>query len=149
MPLVFDRDPLSGGWFLIATMGWCETWNRNGEPLPPYWGFAVVDGRWVRAAIPEALWGTQSNLLVSYDWDDSSRDVQSTLPQRKISQAKRSDGKVFRIDPEAKAHCTRADRGDQGAAELDLGAYPTTDVRDTTEPTVAATNPNFARQAVE
>ena len=123
IPQVLDRDPASGRWFLIATMGWCETWNRNGEPLPPYWGFAVVDGRWVRAAIPDSLWGTRSNLLVSYDWDDSSRDVQSTLPQRKVSQAKRTDGKVFRIDPEVKAHCTRADRGDHGATELDLQAF--------------------------
>ena len=91
LPLLLERDPVTGAWWLVASTSECDFWQRNQEPQPPYWAFVTDGGRWRRAPVPEAYWGRLANLFVRYDFDDTDRVLRKTLAARKLAQRPEAD----------------------------------------------------------
>ena len=63
VPMVFDVDPDTGHWFVIATFYMCEDWYALGRPKLPYLQFVQTEGRWERVPLEEKFFGRESNLL--------------------------------------------------------------------------------------
>lgn len=64
VPMVFDRDPDTGEWFVIATFYVCRNWNPDRQPMSPYLQFQVHQGRWERVPLDPKLIGREANMLV-------------------------------------------------------------------------------------
>lgn len=65
VPMLLDRDPTTGQWFVVATFYSCTSWYDLGRPALPYTEFRLTDGRWVQGALTAALIGREANLLTS------------------------------------------------------------------------------------
>lgn len=63
VPMIFDVDPDTGQWFVIATFYMCDDWAALGKPKLPYVQFRVADGRWERAPLDDRFFGRQANML--------------------------------------------------------------------------------------
>lgn len=63
IPMVFDRDPQNGEWFLVTTFYTCEAWYRLGKPKLPYAEFRLRNGRWEKVPLSPQLIGRESNVM--------------------------------------------------------------------------------------
>ena len=63
VPLVFDRDPNTKQWFMVATFVSCTSWYELGRPKLPYTEFRVKDGQWRQQALSPDLIGREGNML--------------------------------------------------------------------------------------
>jgi hypothetical protein len=63
VPILFDRDPASGEWVLLATFYMCEPWYALGRPKLPYAEFHVFDGQWSRAELSGQWLGRDANVF--------------------------------------------------------------------------------------
>lgn len=125
VPLVLDRDPGSGEWLLVATMSHCRVWALNGQPKPPYWAFRVENGRWMRTAMPEEIWGRPANLLVRYDKDDDDNQLRAGAAIRKSYQPALSEYDKFAVvDPDVKNNCSPADASGVDPRDRDILKFP-------------------------
>jgi hypothetical protein len=61
--LLFDRDPISKEWFMVATFITCTSWYELGRPKLPYTEFWFRDGRWVQQPLSPRFIGRQANML--------------------------------------------------------------------------------------
>jgi hypothetical protein len=64
-PLVFDRDPKTQQWFMVATFDTCQKWEALGKPKLPYTEYRVQNGQWVQQALSPELIGREGNMLTS------------------------------------------------------------------------------------
>lgn len=64
LPMVFDRDPDTNEWFIVATFYMCQTWHELGRPLPPYVEFRYRNGQWVRQPLSEKFIDRETNMLI-------------------------------------------------------------------------------------
>lgn len=65
VPLVFDRDPDTNEWFMVATFYSCSSWYGLGRPELPYTEFRYRSGQWVQQALSQKLIGREGNMLTS------------------------------------------------------------------------------------
>jgi hypothetical protein len=65
VPLLFDREPVSGQWFVVATFYSCTSWYELGKPALPYTEFRFKDGKWTQGPLTPSLIGREGNMLTS------------------------------------------------------------------------------------
>ena len=63
VPILFDRDPLTNEWVLLATFFTCEPWYRLGRPKLPYAEFRVRDGHWRQVDLSTQWIGRSANIF--------------------------------------------------------------------------------------
>ncbi len=63
VPLIFDRDPNTKEWFIVATFVTCESWYQLGRPKLPYTEFRAAFGTWRQQALSPHLIGREGNML--------------------------------------------------------------------------------------
>jgi hypothetical protein len=81
MPMLIDRDPESGDWYLAATFYTCASWRANGRPKLPYVAFRGAREGWTRIAIAPQLIGREANVLTRISSKGESSPV--TLADKK------------------------------------------------------------------
>jgi hypothetical protein len=128
VPLVLDKDPVSGEWLIVASANSCDFWGRNGKPTLPYWTFRLRKGVWYRDATPQFLIGRVANLFVDFDVTDSSSDLHSSITTRKQLQAQqprhpRHFTKIDSMPSSFYQGCGRPDTGATGLSYLDLQKF--------------------------
>lgn len=64
LPLVFDQDPDSHQWYIVATFYMCNTWYEMGRPKLPYAEFHYENGQWTQTPLSEKYIGKDGNMLV-------------------------------------------------------------------------------------
>ena len=124
LPILLDRDPVTGTWWLVATTEEEKFWQRNQEPQPPYWGFKTQVGRWVRTSVPDQAWGRVANLFVRYDYDDSTRTLRHSLKVRKANQKPLFEGDFTSVvDKSFQCRCMPSELPRLSKVELDLTGF--------------------------
>jgi hypothetical protein len=63
VPMLFDFDPGTREWFLVATFYTCIDWREMGAPELPYVQYLARDGRWDKVPLDPKLIGRRANLL--------------------------------------------------------------------------------------
>jgi hypothetical protein len=63
IPMVLDRDPQNGEWFLITTFYTCEAWNKLGRPKLPYAEFQLKNGQWQQGDLSPQWTGRVANVM--------------------------------------------------------------------------------------
>lgn len=63
VPLVFDRDAITGEWFMVATFFHCDSWNELGRPRLPYTEYRYRQGQWIQQSLSAGLIGTPANMF--------------------------------------------------------------------------------------
>ena len=92
VPMLLDRDPLTGEWFVVATFFSCDAWYKLGRPKLPYAEFRLRDGRWQQQlGLTTALIGRESNVLVNIN--NSKELSQHTLSTK---EERNSDARIAR-----------------------------------------------------
>ena len=124
LPILLEKDLATGAWWIVATTRQEEFWHRNQQPQPPYWAFTTEKNRWVRASVPEFIWGRAANLFVRFDYDDSRRKLKKTVAERKIKQGPRfkNDFTVV-VDKSMRCLCMPSDLPQISSDELDLREF--------------------------
>lgn len=65
VPLLFDRDPETNQWFVVATFYSCTSWYDLGRPALPYTEYRLKDGKWVQGSLTQSLIGRKANMLTN------------------------------------------------------------------------------------
>ena len=63
IPMLFDRDPATGEWFVVATFFMCEAWYDIGRPKLPYAEFRARNGAWQRVDLTPSHIGRKQNVF--------------------------------------------------------------------------------------
>ena len=88
VPLVFDQDPETKEWLVVATFYSCTSWYELGRPKLPYTEYRLKHGTWVQQALSATLVGRKGNMLTDIR---SSGEPNHTL----ASKAQRmADGRI-------------------------------------------------------
>ena len=94
VPLVFDRDPQSKEWFVVATFYSCESWYSLGRPKLPYTEFRLRQGKWTQQALSTEHIGRKGNML--------TRIRSSGEPNHTLESKARIDEESLSTAPEYK-----------------------------------------------
>ncbi len=65
VPLLFDRDPATKEWFMVATFYSCTSWYELGKPKLPYTEYRVKSGKWVQQPLSPQFVGRDANMLTA------------------------------------------------------------------------------------
>jgi hypothetical protein len=65
VPMIFDRDPTTGEWFVVASFYSCESWYGLGKPKLPYLEFRLKEGKWEQQPLSATQFGREANMLTS------------------------------------------------------------------------------------
>lgn len=65
VPLLFDREPITGQWYVVATFYSCTSWYDLGRPSLPYTEFRLEGDQWVQHQLTQDFIGRKANLLTS------------------------------------------------------------------------------------
>lgn len=65
VPLVFDRDPNTKEWFMVATFYSCTSWYELGRPKLPYTEFRLTNGQWRQQPLSPDLIGREGNMVTN------------------------------------------------------------------------------------
>lgn len=63
VPLVFDRDPASKEWFMVATFFHCDSWVELGRPKLPYTEYRFKNGQWAQQTLSPQSLGLVANMF--------------------------------------------------------------------------------------
>jgi hypothetical protein len=63
VPLVFDRDPRTQEWFMVATFFHCDSWYALGRPKLPYIEYRFRQGQWVQQPLTPERMGVPANMF--------------------------------------------------------------------------------------
>ncbi|MCY1264914.1 hypothetical protein D9M68_229990 [compost metagenome] len=77
VPILLDRDPDNGEWFMVATFYHCTEWYELGRPALPYTEYRFRGGSWVRQPLSEKWIGREVNVLPA---DLSNRELLKEKP---------------------------------------------------------------------
>lgn len=80
VPLVFDRDPDTNEWFMVATFVSCTSWRSLGRPKLPYTEYRFKNGQWVQEALSEKFIGREGNMFTGMR---SSGETNKTLATKR------------------------------------------------------------------
>jgi hypothetical protein len=107
MPLLLDRDPITGQWYLVSIFYTCRAWRAIGSPKLPYAAFQVSNGQWESAPLDRSLIGRNGNVLTAISSEGEHSPV--TLADK---QRRNSDPAIvprgLRIVAQWSNHCGRA-----------------------------------------
>jgi hypothetical protein len=84
VPLVFDRDPDTKEWFMVATFFSCTSWYELGRPKLPYTEFRYRNGQWVQQPLSEKFIGREGNMFTGMR---SSGETDKTLSNKRALDA--------------------------------------------------------------
>lgn len=87
VPIIFDRDPQTQEWFVVATFFHCDSWYELGRPRLPYTEYRFRDGRWVQRPLEEKWIGRATNVLPA-DLSDKGA-IAETRPILTVEQKER------------------------------------------------------------
>ena len=65
VPLVFDRDPDTKEWFVVATFYSCTSWYELGRPRLPHTEFRLTNGQWRQQPLSPDLIGREGNMVTN------------------------------------------------------------------------------------
>jgi hypothetical protein len=65
VPVLFDRDPVTNEWLIVATVITCTDWYELGRPSLPYAEFRTKNNIWKKQDLSRDLIGREGNLLTS------------------------------------------------------------------------------------
>lgn len=65
VPLIFDREPDTREWFMVATFISCTSWYELGRPKLPYTEFRFKNGQWIQQPLSAKFIGREGNMLTS------------------------------------------------------------------------------------
>jgi hypothetical protein len=103
LPMVFDRDPDTREWFIVATFYMCQVWRDLGRPTLPYAEFRYRGGAWVQQPLSEKLIGREANVLVP-NQADVARD-HTLVSKRKLTSDPLVSARFKRIVPSWETDC--------------------------------------------
>lgn len=63
VPMIFDRDPDTNEWMIIATFYHCESWYEIGRPALPYTAYRYRGGKWLQQSMEPKWIGHRSNVI--------------------------------------------------------------------------------------
>lgn len=63
VPLIFDRDPDTKEWFLVATFYSCTSWYDLGRPKLPYTEFRYRNHQWLQQSLSDKFIGREANMF--------------------------------------------------------------------------------------
>ncbi len=63
VPILLDRDPDNGEWFIVATFYHCSEWYELGRPALPYIEYRYRGGSWVRQPLSAKWIGREINVM--------------------------------------------------------------------------------------
>jgi hypothetical protein len=92
VPMLFDFDPDTKEWFLVATFYTCTDWYDLGRPKLPYVQYRTRDGRWEQVPLDTKLFGRPANLLTGVNAGGEPKLVSIEAKERRS----RGAGKKFR-----------------------------------------------------
>ena len=103
VPLVFDSDPETNEWFMVATFYSCTSWYDLGRPKLPYTEFRFKNGQWVQQVLSEKFIGREGNMLTTVR---SSGEPNHTLASKRILNGNTKIApKYLRIVPQWETAC--------------------------------------------
>ncbi|WP_316153668.1 hypothetical protein [Cupriavidus sp. BIC8F] len=108
VPILLDRDPDNGEWFLVATFYHCTEWYELGRPALPYTEYRFRGGSWVRQPLSAKWIDREVNVLPA---DLSNRELLNEKPvlsteQKRLVQSRPTISDRFvRIVGTWKTHC--------------------------------------------
>jgi hypothetical protein len=79
VPVLFDRDPATNEWLIVATVTTCTDWYDLGRPSLPYAEFRTRNGAWKKQELSRDLIGRETNLLTSIH---SSGETNQTIAEK-------------------------------------------------------------------
>lgn len=85
LPILFDKDPGSGEWALLATFYTCEPWYALGRPKLPYAEFRVRNGQWQRVELSEQWIGRSANVLTDISSGGEPDHIGLPMKQERMS----------------------------------------------------------------
>ncbi|MBA3058072.1 hypothetical protein [Rhodoferax sp.] len=103
LPMVFDRDPDTGEWFIVATFYMCQAWYELGRPKLPYAEFRYRNGQWVQQPLSEKFIGRETNMLIP-DQADVDRD-HTLASKRKLMSEPTISERHLRVVPKWSSAC--------------------------------------------
>ncbi|MFM2450654.1 MAG: hypothetical protein RIS44_3104 [Pseudomonadota bacterium] len=66
VPIIFDRDPKTKEWVMVATFYSCESWFQLGRPELPYTEFRFKNNAWIQQKSISPQWiGRAANMLTA------------------------------------------------------------------------------------
>lgn len=72
LPVLFDRDPHSKEWFVLAVLDSCVDWINLGRPKTSYIEFRYRDSQWQQVEFSQIHLGQSYNVLSNIRSDDRS-----------------------------------------------------------------------------
>jgi len=103
VPVLFDRDPASNEWIVVATVITCTDWYDLGRPALPYAEFRTKNGQWSKQELSRELIGRDGNLFTSIHSTGESDHTLVEKDQLKVDPSISPQYK--RIVPEWKSNC--------------------------------------------
>jgi hypothetical protein len=94
IPMVFDRDPDSGVWFVVATFYTCEAWYALGRPKLPYAEFRMHDGQWRKMPLEPKLVGREANVMTGVRSGGEPKLL--TLAEKRVRNAEQKIAPEYR-----------------------------------------------------
>lgn len=108
VPILLDRDPDNGEWFIVATFFHCDEWYELGRPPLPYTEYRFRGGSWVRQPLSAKWIGREVNVLPA-DLSDrellKEKPVLSTEQKRLVQSRPMISDKFVRIVGMWKTSC--------------------------------------------
>lgn len=70
VPVIFDRDPVTKEWTMVATFFHCSSWNELGRPKLPYTEYRYRDNQWIQQPLSPQWIGKPANMFTGMtpDW---------------------------------------------------------------------------------
>ena len=87
VPMLFDFDPDTKEWFLVATFYTCTDWYDLGRPKLPYVQYRTRNGRWEQVPLDTNLFGRPANLLTGVNAGGEPRLVSIEAKERRDGDA--------------------------------------------------------------
>lgn len=87
LPVLFDRDVLTGEWFLVSVIDTCDQYIKMGKPIAPYSEDRFRNGEWVRVGLSPDLLGRATNIFTSMRSDGQFFTVFLELKELKRGDA--------------------------------------------------------------
>lgn len=93
VPILFDRDPDTQEWVMVATFYSCTSWYNLGRPKLPYTEYRFKNGQWVQQAFSEKFVGREANMLTSIR---SSGEPNHTLASKALVMSNTNIARKYR-----------------------------------------------------
>ncbi len=86
VPMIFDRDPDDGTWYLIATIYACDAWDKMGQPSKyPYAEFKAEGSHWARVEFSQKRVGLEFNVMTSVRFYGETSPVTLAYKNQRMS----------------------------------------------------------------